>query len=155
MTLETLNFKDAVAEFSAFLAENGLTQPLLWAFQEDVVSEKTNTFKTLFWVRLPLPGDSEQRAERHFELGKSKGLGMALAAYAVCDDGLLCSFVVPADSVDSEYLMIRPDQIKYSFVKVMPSAAVVRNSFRWTLFTVDPRYKKGNHFVYLESKRNL
>lgn len=155
MTLHGMSFNDAVDEFRSFLEANGLTQPLLWAFQDDIVSEKTNTFKTLFWVRLPLPVDSEQFAKRHFELGKSKGLGMGLAAYAVCDEGLLCSFVIPADTEDSEFLMIRPEQIKYSFVLSMPSAAVVRNSLRWTLLTIDPRYKKGNHFVYLESRKNL
>ena len=155
MTLLEMDFQKAVTEFTEFLGENGLSGPLLWAFREDVISQKSGVYKAAFLVRLPLPNINNTLAERHFEIGKSKGLGMALTAYASCDEGLLCSFVVPVDQEDSEYLMLWPDQIRYSFVQNMPTANVVRHSTKWGILTISPWYKNGNHFVYLESKENL
>ena len=80
---------------------------------------------------------------------------MALTAYASCDDGLLVSFVIPTDSEDSDYLMIWPNQIRYSFVHDMPVASVIRSTVKWSVLKINPWYQSGNHFVYLESKKNL
>lgn len=115
MTLGDTTFEDAVRAFIAFLADNGMDKPILWVFTEDVYSRKTDKFETDFWLKLPLPADNEKFARRHFELGKRKGFGLALTAFASCDEGLCCSFVVPTDDEDAQYMLMGPEHLKLFF----------------------------------------
>lgn len=157
MTLTKLNFEDAQKEFKAFLAANGLEKPILWTFREDIYSRKTDKFRTDFWLKLPLPKQNQEFAKFHFELGKEKGVGLGLTAYASCEEGLCCSFVVPEDAEDGQYLLMDPEHLKYSFIsRDMPTAKVIRNKLLWKIFGMLPfLFNSGNHFVYLASRAEL
>lgn len=157
MTLAETAFEDAKSAFTAFLANNGLDTRILWVFNEDLYSRNTDLFKTDFWLKLPLPSANEDFARRHFEMGKKKGFGLALTAFASCDEGLCCSFIVPTDDEDAQYMLMGPEHLKYSYVDVdMPVAKVVRSKILWKLFGVLRFWSRpGNHFVYLASKATL
>ena len=157
MTLADTTFEETIRTFTAFLAENGMDTRILWVFREDVYSRKTDLFKTAFWLKLPLPAENEELARRHFETGKKKGFGLGLTAFASCEDGLCCSFVIPADDEDAQYMLMGPQHLKYSYVSVdMPIAKVVRDKFFWNLLGILRFwFRHGNHFVYLASKSEL
>jgi hypothetical protein len=134
-----------------------MDQRILWVFKEDVYCRNSATFKTDFWLKLPIPQANESIARSHFELAKAKNLGLALTAFATCEDGLCCSFVVPVDREDAQMLQMNPEYLRYSFVTVnMPVAKVVRSRLLWSFLGMLPwLYRPGNHFVYLESKTAL
>lgn len=157
MTLADTSFEDAKKIFTVFLADNGMDARILWVFREDVYSRRTDKFETDFWLKLPLPSENEKLAKHHFEFGKRKGFGLALTAFASCDEGLCCSFVVPTDDEDAQYMLMGPQHLKYSFVsRDMPAAKVVCSKLLWKLFRFLPWwFQSGNHFVYLESKSEL
>jgi hypothetical protein len=154
MTLQETSFEDAVLEFRKFLTDNGLTEPILWVFEEDIFSRRTDTFEKDFWLKIPLPEENEEFARRHFELGKHRGFGLGLSAFARCDEGLCCSFIVPTDDEDAQYMLLGPEHLKYSFVsRDMPVAKVVRSEWSWWAMGWLRRFfKPGCHFVYLASK---
>lgn len=157
MTLGDTTFEDAKNNFIAFLADNALNKPILWVFTEDVYSRKAEKFEKDFWLKLPRPAENEEFARRHFEFGKRQGFGLALIAFASCDEGLCCSFIVPADDEDAQYMLMGPEHLKYSFVsRDMPIAKVVRSKLLWKLLGMLPFwFHSGNHFVYLKSKAEL
>ena len=157
MGITETSFDEATEFFTNFLAQNGLTQPILWVFTEDVYSLKTDKYTKEFWLKLPLPADNEEFARRHFEFGKEQGFGICLTAFASCSQGLCCSFIVPTDDLDAQYLLMGPEHMKYSFTsRDMPVAKVVRSRFRWTILgMLRPWIKPGNFFVYLKSKAEL
>jgi len=157
MGIAETSFDEAKEFFTNFLAENGLTQPILWVFTQDVYSFKTDKYTKKFWLKLPLPADNEEFARRHFEFGKRQGFGLALTAFASCAEGLCCSFIVPTDDEDAQYMLMGPEHLKYSFTsRDMPVAKVVRSSILWIfLDMLRPWIKSGNFFVYLKSKAEL
>jgi hypothetical protein len=157
MTLKETSFEDAKREFVAFLTDNGLAERILWVFKEDTLSLKTDTYQTGFWLKLPLPDDNEKFAEKYFELGKARGFGVGLVAFASCSEGLCCSFIVPTDQEDAEYFLMSPEHLKYSFVsRDMPVAKVFRNGLVWRILAWFPRFfKPGCHFVYLTTRTDL
>lgn len=157
MNLEETTFEDAQSGFTNFLKENELNGPILWVFKEDIYSRRTDRFEVDFWLRLPLSAENEKFAKRHFELGKLRGFGLGLTAFASCEEGLCCSFLVPTDDEDAQWMLMGPQHLKYSFVSVdMPVAKVVRSKFIWRLFGLFPRlFRAGNHFGYLKSKSEI
>jgi hypothetical protein len=156
MIISETSFAEAVIEFKEFLKENNLPTDILWVFSEDVFSRNIKLFETDFWLKLPLPKENEKFAAKHYKIGQQKNLGVGLSAFALCEDKICCSLIIPTDKEDSEYLFMSPKYLKFSFVSDLPVAKAVKNTFRWTIFKLLPfRYRKGNFLVYLESKRNL
>ena len=157
MGIAETSFTEAKREFVEFLTANGLTEPILWVFEEDILSRITERFRKDFWLRLPLPQENETFAEMHFELGKRRGFGVALIAFARCDRGLCCSFIVPADDEDAQYMLMGPEHLKYSFISSeMPVAKVVHSGLLWRMMGSLPIiFRAGCHFVYLAKKADL
>ena len=157
MTLADTGFEEAGKEFKTFLATNRMDTRILWVFKEDIYSRKTDTFRTDFWLKLPLPNRNSELAKFHFEIGKQRGFGLGLTAFASCEEGLCCSFVVPADTEDGQYMLMNPEHLKYSFIsRDMPVAKVVHSNLLWRLFSLLPfLFSSGNHFVYLTSRADL
>ena len=139
MNLADTSFEDAKESFRAFLADNGMRGPILWVFREDVFSRNINLYPREFWLKLPIPRANEEFAKSQFEVGKSRGFGMGLIAFARCDEGLCCSLVVPTDDEDAQYMMLGPEHLKMSYINVdMPTARVVRSRIKWRLFGLLP-----------------
>jgi hypothetical protein len=159
MTMTTLaetSFDDAVAFFRNFLNEQGETAPILWVFKEDVFSRKAEVYETAFWIKLPIPPDNETFAGKAFALAQQRNVGAGLSALARCEEGLCCSFVIPVDEEDAQYLMMSPAGVRYNVVNDMPRAKGVRSWLRWNFFSLFPFfYKQGNFMVYLLSKKEL
>jgi hypothetical protein len=156
MIISETSFVQAVNKFKEFLKENNLPPEILWIFSEDVFSRNVETHETDFWLKLPLSEENEKFVEKHYKIGQQKNLGVGISAFALCEDKICCSLIIPKDAEDSEYLFMSPQYLKFSFVNEMPIAQVVRSSFRWTIFNFLPfKYKQGNFLAYLQSKKDL
>lgn len=153
ITAET-SFVQAIEKFKEFLAQNSLPTEILWVFIEDTFSRKSEFYETHFWLKLPLPKENRYYTERYYEIGQQKNLGIAISAFALCENKVCCSLVLPKDEEDSELLFMSPKFLKFTFAKDLPKAQPVRNYIQWKLFSLLPfKYKKGCFFVYLESKK--
>lgn len=156
MIIVETSFPQAVEKFKIFLAENNLPTEILWVFCEDTFSRKTEFYEADFWLKLPLPEENEKLTEKYYKIGQTRNFGVCLSAFALCEKKICCSLVIPKDKKDSEYLFMSPESLKFSFVKHMPTARVVRSSLMWKIFNLLPfRYRKGNFLVYLQSKDEL
>ena len=156
MIIAETSFNQAIQNFKEFLADNNLPTEILWVFQEDTVQRNNEFYETNFWLKLPLPEENEKFAEAHYKIGQRKNLGVSLYAFAICEDKICCSFVVPKDKEDSEYLFMSPKYLKFTFSEDLPKAQPVRSLLQWKLFTLLPfKYIKGCFMVYLQSKNDL
>lgn len=156
MIISETSFAEAVDGLKDFLRKNDLPTKILWIFKEDVYSRNVKRYETEFWVKLPLPEENKELAERHYKIGQQKNLGMGISAFALCEDKVCCSVIIPKDAEDAGYLLMSPKYLKLSFVIDMPTATAVKSLFRWNLFKLLPfKFKQGIFLAYLESKRNL
>ncbi len=143
------SFADAVKKFQNFLAANDLPAELLWVFEEDAFSRAHDRADNFFWLKLPLLYENDDLAEKIYEQGRKKGFGIAIAAYAVCDGQVCCGLIISGNKTDDRHL-------KFSFTKEMPEAAPIKSAVKWKMFGLFPRkYKPGNFFAYLPSKKDL
>lgn len=156
MIIAETSFTQATQEFERFLADNNLPTEILWVFLEDSFSRNTDLHETHFWLKLPLPEENEKFAETHYKIGQQKNLGICISAFALCEDKVCCSLVIPKDKEDSEILFMSPKYLKFSITEDLPKAQPVKNPFQWKLFNFLPfMYKMGCFMVYIESKKNL
>lgn len=86
MIISETSFAQAVEEFKKFLAENNLPTEILWIFLEDTFSRNIKFHETHFWLKLPLPEENENLAEKQFKFGQQKNLGICISAFALCED---------------------------------------------------------------------
>lgn len=156
MLISETSFSQAVQRFREFLAENKLPTEINWLFCEDVFSRNTDLFETDFWLKLPIPSENKRLTENQYNIGQKKGFGIGLVAFAVCEGKSCCSLLIPKDEEDSEFLFMSPKYLKFSFLQEMPTVRIVKNSLHWKIFKLMPfKFKRGNFYVYLESKKDL
>src|SRR5215216_896119 len=130
MIISETSFVKAVAEFKDFLKTNNLPTEILWVFSEDVFSRNIKFHETDFWLKLPLSEENEKFAEKHYQIGQQKKLGICISAFALGENKVCCSLIIPRDTEDSELLFMSPKYLKFGFVQDMPIAQVVKSSFR-------------------------
>lgn len=156
MKIKETSFGQAVKEFKKFLSENNLPLDIYWIFTEDVLQKKSEIYDSSFWLKLPLPPENVNLAEKQYEFGRLKNLGMCLSAFALCEDKICCHIIIPKDESDSEFLMMSPEYLKLSIVTNMPKANIVRSELKWMIYkSMSRRFKEGNFLLYLQSKKDL
>ncbi len=156
MIIAETSFTQAIQKFKEFLAENNLPTEILWVFLEDTFSRNSKFYETNFWLKLPLPEENEKFAKKHYRIGQRENLGICISAFALCENKVCCSLVIPKDREDSEFLFMSPKYLKFTFIEDLPKAQPVRSFLEWKLFSLLPfKYKKGCFMVYLQSKKDL
>ena len=156
MIIAETSFNQAIQSFKEFLADNNLPAEILWVFLEDTFQRNNEFYETDFWLKLPLPKENEEFAKEHYKIGQRKNLGVCIYAFALCEDKVCCSLVIPKDKEDSEFLFMSPKYLKFTFSEDLPKAQPVRSLLQWKFFSLLPfQYKKGCFMVYLQSKKDL
>jgi hypothetical protein len=156
MSIAETAFAEAVKEFKEFLARNNQPTEILWVFLEDTFYPNVEFIERHFWLKLPLPEENENLAEKLYRIGQQRNFGICLTAFALCEGKVCCAVVVPKDEKDSEYMQMSPEHLKFTCVIDMPVAQAVGSSFRWKLFRLLPfKYRQGNSSGYLPSKKDL
>jgi len=136
------NFLEAFDKFKAFLAENNHPNKLVWVFREDVIWKPDQILVN----ELSIKGN-EMRAEKYFNQGKEAGFGIALNAFCVTEDQLICKIDLPTDEIDAEYKMVSKD-LKMSFTTPLFSGAVIP-------FSASQRMSVGLGFKRFQGHKNL
>jgi hypothetical protein len=107
---ETPRFEQAVERFRAFLTEEGRSSSIVWRRPGDVVRRVDKDIV----VRRRPPRKANDWAQRYYETGRRKGLGIALEA--VCEvDGSVCATIFwTTDDVEASQLMMPTQGLKMS-----------------------------------------
>ena len=139
--MELINFYEAQSEFKNLLVREGRSSNLLWLFREDVIFLFARVF-----VRIPVPAENETRMAACYELGKKRGFGLNLHGFCLLDSQLCCYVVLPKDDLDSQYMLMAPNAIKYSFRDELPEAESVRNPVLWKFRAWQSKQARFSHF---------
>ncbi len=117
-------FATAVVQLREFIGNEGILNPPVWVFREDVVSVKWR-----IWVRTPLPEQNQSRAEVLYETARARGLGVALQVLCLLDFEPCCYVWCPRDEMDAEYAML--SGLKLSIPHPLLAADSVDNLPMW------------------------
>jgi hypothetical protein len=129
LTRTNLNFQQAVAEFKKFLSSESISPNIAWIFQEDITWYRGNLF--ILW---PLPKDNVRMAEKAYELGRQKGLGLKLEVCCWVTETPCCFVLVPEDEDTAESLMLTELRFNYP-IKPRYKAKKVRFRWLWKFLT--------------------
>lgn len=121
-----LSFQQAVEAFQRFLTEQKRPSKLYWFFRDDLLLYKRNVF-----IRWPLPKDNSHLAEALYQLGREKGLGLALEVYCFDWHNAYSFVLVPEDETDAEYLMMT--DLKLSFATSPHRVWKIRTRWLWQM----------------------
>lgn len=134
------NFHEAAEEFGRFLNENGFLREPLWVFHDDVAGRQN-----YIYLRWPLPQSNATAAERLFEHGRQKRLGVKLEAFGQVDDRPCCFIFVPEDKTDSEHALMA--DLKFStFVQPLP-VRKHRSGWLWRVLARNDPKSPFRHFI--------
>lgn len=153
MIIAQTSFTEAEKEFKNFLADNNLPSDILWVFREDTISRNRELYERQFWLKPPSPEENRKIAEKYYEIGQQRSLGICLSAFAICGDKIGCCIILPKDKEDSEYLLMSSTHLKLSFTIDMPTAQIIKSYFSRQFFKMLRfKYKQGCYVDYLPSK---
>ena len=149
--MELISFYEAQSEFKNFLAREGRSSNLLWLFREDVVFLFARVF-----VRMPVAAENEARMAACYELGIKRGFGLNLHGFCLLDSRLCCYVALPKDDLESQYMMMDPNAVKYSCRTELPRAESVRNPVLWKFRSWQSKRARSPHFDdHIPSKATL
>lgn len=117
-------FREAAQEFSAFLESQWAFPDLLWVFREDVCQRGRR-----FFVRFPVPEENKGIAEKLYDQGVERGLGVRLEALCLLGSRTCCYVWLPSDEVDASYAML--SGLKFSVPTSPEVAQPVRSGLSW------------------------
>jgi hypothetical protein len=135
-------FEEAKQNFSKFLVEQTTAENIVWLFKEDVIwQEKQVLINGRFSV-----SENERLAQKLYELGKVKDLGIGLYAFCIWESRVGCTILLPEDELDAEYKLMSNEYLKMSIDINPDKAIVIENFLAWKLFKflqfADPPYIK-------------
>jgi len=149
--MELISFQEAQSHFKKWLATDGPSSDLLWLFREDVIFLYDRVF-----IRMPIPAENETRMARCFELGQERGFGLNLHGFCLLDSQLCCYVALPKDDLESQYMLMGPDAVKYSWRNEIPLAEAIRNPMLWKIRSWQSNRARFSHFdSHLPSKYSL
>ena len=133
---ELHTFDEAVANFSAFLQQNGYPSDVIWVAEQDVLV----TPARLVYVRFPTPRESAAAARRSFEMGMC-GLGVRLSTICASQEASYCNAWAPMTRDQAARAMMRARAVKMFASTNNSEAIVVRSRSKWLFL----RFKFRSH----------
>lgn len=154
LIIAEVSFEQAVKNFKEFLAQNNLLIDIVWIFLEDTFSRNSKFYETNFWLKFPIPKDNEELAKKYYIIGKKEKLCIGMYAFALCENKVCCNLILLEE--DSEFLLMSPKYLKFSFLKDLPKVQPIKNQLQWNLFKLFPfKYKQGCFVGYMQSKKDF
>jgi hypothetical protein len=128
------NFEAVVAEFEKFLQTNLYPGRIMWVQSEDVLL----TGKRLVYVRIPAPKARAAAAQKIYESGMERGLGVLLGT--ICElDGMTCCHVwAPSNEQEAEESLM-PAGVKMSVRSDKITGIPVKNHLWWFCLRIQYR----------------
>ena len=112
---------EATERFVQFLPKAGYPNHVRWIFRDDVVIDSHNRL----WTRSNADARIHE-AERLYEEGLRRNIGIALHALCVAGGETLAIVIVPSDDLDSQYRLMSPGRLKLSALTSIARALTVR-----------------------------
>jgi len=138
---------DAQKQLLNLLDKQGWPKRVVWLQREDLLPKAG-----VFWVRQRDPGNAFQYAERIYEEGLRRGLGVSLEAVCADEKRTFAAVFFPRDEDEAQRLMI-PRGLKVS-VPVEQHAATTLNGVSWAVlrmrFAFTGRDLKRTHEEHLD-----
>ena len=149
--IKETSFDEAQGAFKKFLQKQGHSDRLLWLFREDVISEKG-----VYFIKVPKANENERHAKDCYELGRTRGFGVALHGFCLLDNCVCCYIQLPKDDLDSQYKLMSDVYVKYSVVEPIKKGQAVRNLILWNIRKWKNRRKEQASFIDdIPSKKTL
>jgi len=122
-------FSDAVDEFRGFLRSQGVCDSIRWIWRDAIISRRCPGTPRSANRRIFI--DSARVAnsvdiERYYNIGVSRGLGIALLVFCIADGVPYCYVDLPKDETEACNRMI--SSLKLSIPDPPPTACLIRNS---------------------------
>lgn len=122
------SFAESKKIFQDFLSDQQISSDLLWVFQEDVILRKDEVFvKTLHL------NENENIAERLYEIGRKRNLGVCFHAFALLGSRPCCYIQLPSDQDEAERLLIGNSYLKCSIRNPLMKAKTSTNVVMWNV----------------------
>ena len=135
-------FEKAQDTLKNFLHQQEISNDLIWLFREDVISDRGEYF-----VKVPIPTENQMFAQECYELGRSRGFGVALHALCLLEAQVCCYIRLPENELDAQYKLISDIYVKYSVTTPIESGRAVRNPIVWRTKKWNSRIKKHSSFI--------
>jgi hypothetical protein len=136
-----LSFQQAVNSLRDFLAEQRKPATVCWVFRDDVFQYKRQVF-----VKWPLPEDNEAKAERLYEMGRERELGLAIEVFCFDKRQAYCYVFIPEDAYESEALMLTELKLSYS----ESDRSVIRVRTKWLWRAVKTVFPRSSSFTWAD-----
>ena len=135
------SFEQAVISLQEFLVAQKKPPAIQWVFREDLLLHKRQVF-----LRWPLPQVNELLAAKQYEVGREKGLGLALEVFCFDGEHAFCYVLVPDDAYSAEALMLTDLKLAY------PTGIrkVIKIKGRWLWFIVSFFLSRRSSFGWLD-----
>jgi hypothetical protein len=128
------DFNLAVSDFSRFLAEQGHSDDLFWAFRDDLWYRGPNHVL----VRYPPPAENHRLAKKVYDEGRERGL---VGITAVAKAGGRIAATVWFPKYPEEEVQGWAQGRKLSIRQPLPEAQVV-SGLRWNIIKLLPSYRR-------------
>ena len=119
-------FEEGLARWSEFLCDQGYRASPLWFFREDVSFSLGR-----YWMRLPLPANTELRVRALYEEGRTLGFGIRINALFHVDQRACCYLEIPRSHAEAQESW--SSGFVLSAVADAPEARVISGALRWRL----------------------
>ena len=124
-------FEESKKIFQEFLSEQQISSDLLWIFQEDALLRKD-----VVLVKTPNPDENENLAEKLYEIGRDRNLGIWFHAFALLDSRPCCYIQLPYDQDEAERLLIGNSYLKCSIRNPLMEAKPFTNKVMWNVHKI-------------------
>lgn len=142
LTLQNSSFSEAKNYFQKFLIQQNLSDDLLWLFLEDIIPQEDGLL-----VKVPIPFDNDKFAERCYEVGRERGLGVCFYAFALLNSHPCCYIQLPSDEIDAEHMLINNLDLKCSVRTDLLKAKPVNSSLSWSAYKLNYRLSGTRAFL--------
>lgn len=149
--LPETSFEFAAAFLRKFLVDQDHPGTIFWVFAEDVLCTGTGEYI----VRVPLPTVNRKKAKECFELGKERGLGLAMHAFCTLGMDTLCYVMLPTNEDQSQRALMNPKYIKFSTDAELPEARASESSIRWHIQKLSTRRSETPMLFLIPSRQTL
>lgn len=149
--LPETSFEHAAAFMRKFLVDQDRPGNIYWVFAEDVLC----TGPREYLVRIPLPVENRKKAKKCFDLGKERGLGLAMHGFCTLGCCTLCYVMLPTNEDQSQRALMNPNFIKFSVDAEMPEARPSESTIQWHIQKLSTRKPEAPTPFLIPSRQTL
>jgi hypothetical protein len=144
----SLSFDASLTKYRKFLGKNGYSPNTVWITPHDVLV----CDRPLVYVKMPVPEENEESAQRLFEFGISEKKGVLFETVCASIDTTFIQAWVPRDDSEAEQYQM-PRDLKMSAVvgaSRLPARIVESRWLWWLLGHRDRKLQSLKHQLFLQ-----